>query len=634
MADSTPIVGIDLGTTNSLVAFMHGEKPVIIPGEDGANLVPSVVALDEHGRTVVGNSARKYLIETPERAVYSIKRLMGRGVEDVQEELKLFPFRLADDLQPGEVLRIKLGDKTFTPPEISAFILRQLKRNAERFFGTPVTKAVITVPAYFNDAQRQATKDAGRIAGLEVLRLVNEPTAASLAYGLDKRQNGIVAVYDLGGGTFDISVLRLQDGIFEVMATNGDTHLGGDDIDNLLIRIALDDIRGDLGMDVSRNGEAVAAIRKAVIEAKIALSSQETSELNIALPAGNRYQREISREQFEQLAEPVIQRTVAPCKQALNDAGLTPEQIDEVVLVGGSTRIPRVRALVGQMFKRAPHVDLNPDEVVALGAAVQANILGGRSEATKDMLLLDVTPLSLGIEVAGGVTDKIILRNSTIPASATQHYTTQVDGQANVAIHVLQGERELAKDCRSLARFDLKGVPPMPAGMPRIEVKFLIDANGILHVSAREQRSGKEAEIAVQPSYGLTDEQVESMILESFDQAEEDLRQRQIIEARNEAQTILAALEKGKRNPAWGALSTDERQRISKLENELRTSAKRDDYQAIRDGIEALNRATAHLAELMMDSAVSVALKGKSMEDTGLEEGPSAPHPVGKAEFE
>src|SRR5213080_3736654 len=327
MAASYRIVGIDLGTTNSLVGFMQGEMPVIIPGEDGSNLVPSVVALDENDRIIVGNAARKYLIETPERAVYSIKRLMGRGIEDIREELKLFPFRLAEDLEPGEVLRIKLGSKTFTPPEISAFILRQLKRNAERFFGAAVSKAVITVPAYFNDAQRQATKDAGRIAGLEVVRLVNEPTAASLAYGLDKKRNGIVAVYDLGGGTFDISILRLHDGIFEVIATNGDTHLGGDDIDNLLIRIALDDVRGDLGIDLSRNGEVVAAIRKAVIEAKIVLSSQPSAKLDIELPEGKRYQREITREQFEQLASPVIDRTVAPCKQVLKDAGLKPGQI-------------------------------------------------------------------------------------------------------------------------------------------------------------------------------------------------------------------------------------------------------------------------------------------------------------------
>ena len=352
------------------------------------------------------------------------------------------------------------------------------------------------------------------------------------------------------------------------------------------------------------------------------------------MPKGKRYQREITREQFEQLVQPILDRTVGPCKQALKDAGLKPEQIDEVVLVGGSTRIPKVRDLVQELFKRAPHTDLNPDEVVALGAAVQANILGGGSEATKEMLLLDVTPLSLGIEVAGGVTDKIILRNSTIPASATQFYTTQVDGQANVAIHVLQGERELAKDCRSLARFDLKGVPPMTAGMPRIEVRFLIDANGILHVSAREQRSGQEAEIEVQPSYGLTDDQVESMLLESFDYAEEDFRQRQVIEARNEAETILTALGKGRSSPAWKQLTPDEQRWIAKLEKALNQVKQGEDYQAIRKAIDELNQATTHLAELMMDSAVSTALKGKTMEQADMGEGPAAPHPMAKAEFE
>jgi molecular chaperone DnaK len=627
------IVGIDLGTTNSLVAFMEGKTPVVIPGEDGLNLVPSVVALDENDQIIVGNAARKYLIETPERAVYSIKRLMGRGIEDVQEELKLFPFQLAEDLQLGEVLRIKLGKRTFTPPEISAFILRQLKRNAERFFGAPVTQAVITVPAYFNDAQRQATKDAGRMAGLEVLRLVNEPTAASLAYGLDKRRNGIVAVYDFGGGTFDVSILKLHDGIFEVIATNGDTHLGGDDIDNLLIAIAIEDIRGDLGLDIKRNGEVVATIRKAVIEAKIALSLELSTKLAIDLPNGKQYLREITRERFEALIQPVIDRTIGPCKQALKDAGLKPEQLDEVVLVGGSTRIPKARELVEQLFRRKPHTDLNPDEVVALGAAVQANILAGGSDATHDMLLLDVTPLSLGIEVAGGVTDKIILRNSTIPASATQHYTTQVDGQANVAIHVLQGERELAKDCRSLARFDLKGIPPMQAGLPRIEVKFLIDANGILQVAAREQRSGKEAEIEVQPSYGLTDDQVEGMILESFDYAEEDFRERQVIEARNESETILAALQKAKDSPAWEQITNEEKRQIARHEDALRRVKAESDYQAIRGAIDALNQSTMRLAELMMDSAVTTALKGKNMNDAETEDAPTTGHQLAKADF-
>jgi len=627
------IVGIDLGTTNSLVAYMEGDAPVVIPGEDGANLLPSLVALDAKNEIIVGNPARKHLIETPERAVYSVKRLMGRGLEDVEDELKLFPFRLAEGLQPGEVLRIRLGERESTPPEISALILRQLKRNAERYFGAPVSKAVITVPAYFNDAQRQATKDAGRIAGLEVLRLVNEPTAASLAYGLDRKKDGVIAVYDLGGGTFDISILKLHEGIFEVISTNGDTHLGGDDIDNLLITIALDDILGDLKLDLRRNGEAVQAIRKAVIDAKIALSAAEKTVLEAELPGGQKYQRAITRAQFEQLITPITARTVGPCKQALADAKLTPAQIDEVVLVGGSTRIPKVRALVKELFQREPHVELNPDEVVALGAAVQANILAGGSAATEDMLLLDVTPLSLGIEALGGVVAKIIHRNSTVPASAVEHFTTGVEGQTNVAIHVLQGERELARDCRSLARFDLKGIPPMPAGLPRIEVRFLIDANGILHVSAREQRSGKEAEIEVKPSYGLTDEQVEQMILESFDYAEEDFRQRQIIEARNEAENILGALEKGRSNPAWQQLKNSERKQIGKLEAELRKVIAGEDYRAIRDGIEKLNQATLRLAELMMDTAVSSALKGKTMEQADLGEGPSAPHPIAPAEI-
>src|SRR5580700_5009026 len=574
------VVGIDLGTTNSLVAYMEGDKPVVIPGVDGSNLVPSVVALDpipaEGGRptVTVGNSARKALIETPERVIYSVKRLMGRGVDEVQKELKLFPFRLADDVQAGEVPRIQLGELRFTPPEISAYILRQLKRNAERFFGAPVTQAVITVPAYFNDAQRQATKDAGRMAGLDVLRLVNEPTAAALAYGLDRANEGTIAVYDLGGGTFDISILKLRDGIFEVQSTNGDTHLGGDDIDNLLLAIALDEILAEHGVDLRKHPGAVQAIRKAAIDAKITLSADSVARFDIELPNGDRYRREIPRGVFEQLIEPVLSRTVGPCKQAMVDAGITPEQLDEVVLVGGSTRIPAVRQLVDDLFHltargKKPHIELNPDEVVALGAAVQADILAGASATTEEMLLLDVTPLSLGIEALGGTVARIIQRNSTIPASATEHFTTGVDGQTNVAIHVVQGEREMAADCRSLARFDLKGIPPMTAGLPRIEVRFLIDADGILQVSAREQRRGQQAQIEVKPTYGLTDEQVETMILDACDNAEADCAKRLLIEARNEAESILAKVEQAKTSTAWAALTIAEKDAISAAEKQL-----------------------------------------------------------------
>ncbi len=641
MADER-VVGIDLGTTNSLVAFMDGDTPTVIPGEDGDRLVPSVVAIAGES-VMVGNAARATLLESPGDAVYSAKRLMGRGMAEVQEELKLFPFHLVPgehEAQAADVIRLQVGGRTLTPPEVSAYVLQQLKRNAERFFGGPVRKAVITVPAYFNDSQRQATKDAGRIAGLDVLRLVNEPTAAALAYGLDRKKDGVIAVYDFGGGTFDISILKLHEGIFEVIATGGDTHLGGDDIDNLLIAIALDDIKGDLGEDARDSAEAVQAIRKAVIEAKIRLSTESSAKLDVSLPSGKRYTREITRPQFEELAAAVIGRTAAPCRQALKDAGLETSAIDEVVLVGGSTRIPAVQALVDVLFGLAargkkPHTELNPDEVVALGAAVQAQILAGGSAATEELLLLDVTPLSLGIEALGGVVAKIIERNSTIPASATEHFTTGVDGQTNVAIHVVQGERELARDCRSLARFDLKGIPPMMAGLPRIEVKFLIDANGILKVSAREQRSGKNAEIDVKPTYGLTDEQVETMILASFDNAEADIRERQVIEAKNEAETILAAVKKGKDHEAWQLLSGDEIAKIEQGQNELKASIQGGDHQIIRQAIERLDKATRRFAELMMDTAVGGAMRGKTMQSAGegMGEGPTAPHPFAKAEI-
>jgi molecular chaperone DnaK len=617
------VVGIDLGTTNSLVAYAAGGTPTVIPDGSGDRLLPSIVSVDEAGTVYVGREAQRRLLTNSARTVYSVKRFMGRGIEDVKDEERWFPFRVGGEA--GGVVRIHLGDREFTPPEISGFILRELKRRAEAFFekdgdfDPEVAAAVITVPAYFNDAQRTATRDAGRLAGLEVLRIINEPTAACLAYGLDKRRHGVIAVYDLGGGTFDISILRVEDGVFQVLATNGDTHLGGDDIDRLLVQLVV----GDLGLDPAAEPDAVQAVRKAAIEAKWDLSEFDETRIEVAGIPGRAgpYSRQLTRAEFESAIAPIVARTLEPCRRALADAGLGPGDVDEVVLVGGSTRIPMVRRDVERLFGRTPHTDLNPDEVVAIGAAVQADILvTGRRE----MLLLDVTPLSLGIETMGGIVSKIILRNSTIPASGGEMFTTFVDNQTAVDIHILQGEREMASDNRSLGRFKLRGIPPMPAGLPRIQVRFQIDANGILSVSAHELRTGIAQTIEVKPSYGLTDEEVERMLIESFEHAQEDVDARMLIEVRNEAETIIAATEKTLRRPDFSDLAAlhleaAEVALIHAALEDLKRSMTSTDRGVIQVKTAALNQTTQHLAEVMMNQTVQAALAGRTADDVAAE---------------
>ncbi len=596
------IVGIDLGTTNSLVAYVDRGAPRILPDADGRALLPSIVAYTPEG-VLVGDAARRQLVRNPARTIYSVKRLMGRGYEDVQGELAHLPFEV---IPAAEVVRIRVGEREVTPPEVSAQILRALKQRAEAALGEKVEQAVITVPAYFNDSQRQATKDAGRIAGLEVLRIVNEPTAASLAYGLQKLAQGTIAVYDLGGGTFDISILRVKDGVFEVLATNGDTHLGGDDFDRVLVDWLLEDIHATHGADLSGDAEARQELRLAAEAAKCRLSFEARTQL--AIPFGDFvYRRDITREDLEARFGPLVEQTLGPCRLALRDAGLAPADVDEVVLVGGSTRVPLVRRRVEALFGKTPHSQLNPDEVVALGAAVQAQILAG---GITDMLLLDVTPLSLGIETLGGIVSVLIARNTTIPTMAKEQFTTSVDGQTVVDLHVLQGERELARDNRSLARFELRGIDPMPAGMPKIEVTFLIDANGILQVHAKELRTGKESSIEVRPTYGLTEAEVERMVDESFEHAEADVAARLLIEAQTEADNVANHVQRALAQAAQLA-EPGERERIEAALGRLREARAGTDRDLIHERTTEVNRATERLAEAMMDAALKGALASK-----------------------
>jgi molecular chaperone DnaK len=592
------IIGIDLGTTNSVVAVMEGGEPTVITNPEGSRLTPSVVAVTRSGERLVGQVAKRQAVTNPENTVYSIKRFMGRKYDEVPEEIKMVPYKVAR--ASNSDASVEIGGKVYSPPEISAMILQKLKAAAEEYLGEKVLQAVITVPAYFNDSQRQATKDAGRIAGLDVLRLVNEPTAAALAYGLDKKKDETIAVFDFGGGTFDISILEVGEGVVEVKSTNGDTHLGGDNIDQRLIDWIVDEFKKDQGIDLSKDKMALQRLKEAAEKAKMELSTVQETDINlpfITADAGGpkHLNLKLTRAKFEQLVEDILQRTLGPCRQALKDAGLGPEGVDEVVLVGGSTRIPRVQQLVREFFKKEPHKGVNPDEVVAVGAAVQAGVLGGD---VKDLLLLDVTPLSLGIETLGGVSTVLIARNTTIPTRKSEIFSTAADNQTSVEIHVLQGERPMARDNKSLGKFHLVGIPAAPRGLPQIEVTFDIDANGILNVNAKDLGTGKEQKITITGSSGLNENEIERMVKEAESHGDEDKRKKEEIEARNRADNLAYSTEKIlKENRS--KISDQDAKNIEEALAETKKAIEQGGVDRINEAVEKLTRASHRLAEVM-----------------------------------